>query len=89
MNKNLKTRLRQQAHALKPVVIIGANQLTPAVLQETDVALNAHELIKIRVNAENREDRRAMIDEICTQMHAELVSTIGHIAVIYRALKNA
>jgi RNA-binding protein len=88
MNKNLKLRLRGQAHALKPVVIIGANQLTPAVLLETDVALNAHELIKIRVNAENRDDRHAMINEICTQMHAELVTTIGHIAVIYRLAKK-
>lgn len=84
MNKDLKLKLRQKAHALKPVIIIGANQLTPAVLQETDVALNAHELIKIRINAENREDRHRIMEEICAKLHAELISRIGHIAVVYR-----
>lgn len=79
-----KQRLRQRAHALKPVIIIGNHGLTEAVQNEINRALDDHELIKIKVNAETREDRQMMINEICEIQHAELVQSIGHIAVVYR-----
>ncbi len=79
-----KRFLRQHAHSLRPVVIIGNAGLTEAVLKEIAVALEAHELIKVRVNAEDRDARKQMITELVTQSGAALVQTIGHIAVIYR-----
>lgn len=80
-----KQILKGRAHALKPVVLTGNQGLTAAVLQEIDKALTAHELIKVRLNAEQREDRQAMIQTICETTQAELIQTIGHIAVFYRA----
>lgn len=81
-----KTRqaLKSRAHALKPVVLIGNQGLTPAVSKEIDRALNDHELIKIRVASNDRELRRALINEICTAQGAELVQLIGNVGVLFR-----
>jgi len=78
-----KRYLRTLGHKLKPVIIIGNAGLTEAVLNETGLALNHHELIKIRVNAADRAARDHMIDEICSGTRATLVQRIGHIALIY------
>ncbi len=79
-----KRRLRQQAHALKPVILIGSQGLTDAVQAEIDRGLLAHELLKIRISGHDRDAKQAMITAICEQQQAELVQTIGHIVTIYR-----
>ncbi|MBU2546288.1 MAG: ribosome assembly RNA-binding protein YhbY [Gammaproteobacteria bacterium] len=79
-----KCALRSQAHHLKPIVILGNNGFTPAVKAEMERALNDHELIKIKVNAENKEDRHDLIQQICKTCNASLIQTIGHTAAIYR-----
>jgi len=79
-----KRHLKALAHPRKPVVIIGDSGVTPAVLHEILLALDHHELIKIRVNAEDREAREAMIGEICATTEATLVQRIGHIATLFR-----
>lgn len=79
-----KSQLRAKAHKLNPVVITGNQGLTKAVLNEIDHALTTHELIKIRLNAPTREDRLAMLHEICAEQSAALIQLIGHIGVIYR-----
>jgi RNA-binding protein len=76
--------LKATAHHLSPVVAIGDAGLTPAVLKEIDVALRAHELIKIRVHGDDREARAAMLNEIVTQSCAGAVQHIGKLLVIYR-----
>ena len=83
MNSADKKKLRAAAHALKPVVMIGQSGLTAAVLAETEQALDSHELIKIKIRAE-REERKLISEKICTDTGAELIQTIGQIAVIYR-----
>jgi len=79
-----KKLLRARAHALKPVVITGQAGLTDAVLKEIDLALGYHELIKVRLNAPDREMRQEMIDRICANLAAERIQTIGHVLTIYR-----
>ncbi len=79
-----KRYLKALAHTRKPIIIIGDKGLTPAVLHEILLALDHHELIKIRVNAEDRTAREAMIEEICTTSSATLVQRIGHIATLFR-----
>jgi len=78
-----KKTLKAQAHSLNPVVMIGQSGLTAAVLAEIEIALNSHELIKIRIRAE-REDRKQITEKICTDTKAELIQAIGQIAIIYR-----
>ena len=76
--------LRSKAHSLKPVVMIGDKGLTENVLEEINIALNHHELIKVKVRAEERDDKRAIIDQICKQCKAHEVQVIGHVLAIYR-----
>ncbi|MDP2904071.1 MAG: ribosome assembly RNA-binding protein YhbY [Methylovulum sp.] len=83
MNAVDKKKLRADAHALKPVVMIGQSGLTDAVLASCDLALNSHELIKVKIRAE-REDRQKISEKICQSTGAELIQAIGQIAVIYR-----
>ncbi|MGY6278033.1 ribosome assembly RNA-binding protein YhbY [Methylomonas sp. MgM2] len=83
MNPIEKKKLKAQAHPLKPVVIVGQAGLTPAVIKEINIALDAHELIKIKIRAE-RDERSIISDQICTETHAELIQTIGQIIALYR-----
>ena len=77
-------QLKQKAHHLNPIILIGQNGLTPAVQLEIERALLAHELIKIKINLDDRELRGTMIDEICQAREATLIQSIGKVAVIYR-----
>ena len=86
MNKQLLKELKQRTHSLKPVVIVGSQALSSSVHAEIDRALNDHELIKIRVNANNKDERSQLIHAICKEQKAELVNHIGHTIIIYRAL---
>ncbi len=77
--------LKARAHALDPVVIIGDAGLTPGVLAEIDRSLTAHELIKVRVAGDDREERLAMRDRIVADLGAEPVQVIGKLLVLHRA----
>ena len=57
-------------------------------MNELDRALEDYELIKIRVNTMDREDKVAIINEICAQCGAELAQVIGKMAVLYRPAKK-
>ena len=87
MNAANKKKLRAEAHTLKPVVMIGQSGLTAGVLAELDQALNIHELLKVRIRAE-RDDRKLITEKICADSGAELIQSIGQIAVIYRLNPN-
>lgn len=86
MTLTAKTRqhLKAKAHNLKPVILIGSKGLTDAVKREIDIALHDHELIKIKVPCEDRDERQAMIADICVSASAELVQAIGKIGIFYR-----
>jgi RNA-binding protein len=83
MDAASKKKLRSQAHGLKPVIIIGHAGLTGAVLAETEIALDHHELIKVKIRAE-RDERIAICNKICTATNANLIQSIGQIAILYR-----
>jgi RNA-binding protein len=87
MDTASKKKLKSQTHSLKPVIIVGQAGLTNAVLAETEIALNAHELIKVKIRAE-RDERKQICEKMCTSTGATLIQTIGQIAVIYRASPN-
>jgi RNA-binding protein len=78
-----RQKLKGLAHRLEPVVIVGGDGLTPAVVAEIDRSLKNHELIKVRVNAD-RDEREAMLREICTRTSAQPVQHIGKILVLFR-----
>lgn len=67
--------------------MIGQSGLTDAVLAEIELALNSHELIKVKIRAE-RDERKLISEKICANTRAELIQTIGQITVIYRLNPN-
>ena len=80
--------LRGRAHALKPVIQIGQKALTAGVITETRRALQDHELIKLRIQAADRDARDALLAELVAAAEAKLVTRIGHVAVLFKPSKT-
>ena len=76
--------LKARAHIIDPLVIIGDNGLSASVIREIDRTLKAHELIKIRANTDDREQRVAWMAELCEALAAAPVQAIGKMLVIWR-----
>ncbi len=75
--------LRAQAHHITPLVIIGAKGVTEQLLASVDMALNDHELIKVKFG-EFKEAKKEISGEIAGATKSELVGLIGNIAILYR-----
>jgi RNA-binding protein len=90
LNKTQIKALRAESHRLKlkPVIIIGQNGLSENVQNEIEIALEHHELIKIRIPALDKPGKKQMIETICTRTSANLITAIGNVAVIYRRTEN-
>ena len=76
--------LRARAHDLSPLVRISNKGLTASVLEEIDRCLAVHELLKIRLFAAERDEREAMLGEICTALDASPVQHIGKLLLIWK-----
>ena len=88
LTEKQKRELRGRGHALKPVVSIGNSGLSKAVLRELELSLEHHELMKVRIGGADRDERRQILDRICTTFDIELVQAIGHIALLYHKLED-
>jgi RNA-binding protein len=75
---------RAEAHHLDPVVMIGNDGLTAAVKKETDAALSAHGLIKVRVLGDDRDKREAVYQQLCDELGAAPIQHIGKLLVLWR-----
>ncbi len=88
MNKltnNQKKYLRSMGHVLKPVVMVGQHGLSESVLAELETTMNKHELLKIKVRADGKDEKQQMINQIVEVSKSHLIQVIGNIMVIYRA----
>ena len=83
-----KKHFRTIGHKLKPIVSIAQKGLTENIKAEIDRALRDHELIKIKLLASNREEKKSLGDAICDEFNAECIQTIGHIMLLYRRAKK-
>ncbi len=79
-----RLQLKARAHHLKPVVLLGAAGLSDAVVREIDRALDAHELIKIRVPGDERDEREQLCADLAARLGAARVQMIGKLLVLYR-----
>ena len=77
---------RGEAHHLDPVVMIGAEGVTPAIVKETDAALKAHGLIKVRMFSDERATREAALAELADRLDAAPVQHIGKLLVLWRPI---
>ena len=79
-----RSDLRSEAHGLNPVVMIGEAGLTPAIVKETDAALKAHGLIKVRVLGDDRDARIQYYETLCSELGAAPIQHIGKLLVLWR-----
>ncbi len=79
---------RGDAHHLDPVVMIGADGLTPAVMKEAEVAIKSHGLIKVRVFSDDRAAREAMLLEMADKLNAAPIQHIGKLLVLWRPMEE-
>ncbi|MCG8435235.1 MAG: ribosome assembly RNA-binding protein YhbY [Gammaproteobacteria bacterium] len=84
LTEKQKKFLRKLAHERKVIVQTGAQGVTQGVVTEIDNALTFHELIKVKVLAEDRKERDQMIHDICARLKATLIQRIGHVACLFR-----
>lgn len=77
---------RAAAHHLDPVVLVGGDGLTEAVIKEVDGALKAHGLIKVRVFSDDRALREAMLQQLADGLNAAAIQHIGKLLVLWRPL---
>lgn len=84
LNKKQIQHLRALAHTLKPVVLLGSNGLTEAVVAEIDFALNHHELIKVKIPTDDRDTKALIIEAILRETEAAKVQVIGKTLIMYR-----
>ena len=89
LTQEQKKQFKSIGHHLKPVVTVAEQGLSEGVMAELDRALNDHELIKIQLRLADRDDRSAILAELCQQSSAVLVQSIGKMALIYRKNPNA
>ncbi|MEN8160165.1 MAG: ribosome assembly RNA-binding protein YhbY [Myxococcota bacterium] len=82
-----KRYLRSLAQRLEPVIWVGAGGVAPGVVRSLDEALDAHELIKVRMR--EPEDKRALARALAEAAGAELAGLVGHTAILYRAHREA
>ncbi len=76
--------LRAKCHDLKAVIMLGQKGLTAEVLNELDIALDSHELVKIKLAVDDRELRKQVALEICEKSQSEVVQAIGKTLSVYR-----
>jgi RNA-binding protein len=79
-----RAHLKARAHALEPVVHAGSSGVTDSLVAEVDRALTVHELVKIKVNSDDRANRIAIGDEICARTDATAVHRVGKVLILWR-----
>ena len=76
--------LRGLAHALSPVVHIGKEGLTDAVAAAVSQAIDTHELVKVKLPALEKAERRALAEALATATSSFVAGQLGRIAILYR-----
>ncbi len=84
LTKNQIKHLRSLAHNLKPIILVGQNGVSENLINELNIALDHHELLKVKLASDDREDRQVMMDDIIAQSNAEKVQTIGKTLILFR-----
>jgi len=88
LTEKQRKHLRKLAHSLKPVIIVGNAGASDALLAELDQTIEHHELIKVKVNAGDRDVRDDVVQELLAATDAVLVNRVGNIATLYRPRKK-
>ena len=88
LSSDEKKHLRRLGHDLKPIVTIAAKGLSENVIAELERALEDHELIKVKLAVGDKDAKKQVIEQICQQLNATEVQSIGHIVLLLRRAKQ-
>lgn len=88
LSEKQRKYLRGLAHGRDPIVMVGQSGLSAGVTRELDLALDAHELVKVRARVGDREERDTVLAELGRQTSSVLVQRIGNVGVFYRPHKD-
>jgi len=83
-DRDTRRQLKRIAHHLDPVVLVGDHGVSAALIAETQRALADHELIKVRIHAADRQERRAMAQALAEACDASMIQSIGKVTVLFR-----
>jgi RNA-binding protein len=84
LSERQKKHLRRLGHDLHPIVLVGQKGLTPGVTEELRLALDHHELVKLRARVGDRDERDAILAELARSTGSEFVHRIGNVGLFYR-----
>ena len=84
MNKSQVKQLKALAHKLKPIVTVGQHGMKDSINDELAIAIDFHQLVKVKINLGDRDARDTLIDALAKAHKAELVQKIGNVAVFYK-----
>ncbi len=84
-----KRHLRGLGHDLKPVVMVGKNEMNDSLISETDAALTAHELIKIKILESCTMDRHEVAESLAKLCGADVAQVLGRTVLLYRGSDDA
>lgn len=79
-----RSNLRSEANNLNPIVHVGKEGITEAIIEQLDEALADHELLKVRILESTGRTTRSAAEELATASGADVVQVIGGIAVLFR-----
>ena len=79
-----KRYLRGLAHSLSPVILLGQKGVSPSLIAELKLALDHHELLKVRLSGADKEERAAQLGALVEASGAEIVQLIGHTASLWQ-----
>ena len=88
LTEQQKKRLRGLGHKLKPVNTVGTGGLSDSLLEEFESSLEHHELMKVKVNTGDRDDRDTAIRVLCECSGALLIQRVGNIGLLFRKNKK-
>lgn len=89
LSPNQRKYLRGLGHALHPVILIGQQGLTEAVIKEATAALRSHELLKVRARVGERSERQGVLSTLAERTGAELIHTIGNVGLFFKKNKES
>src|SRR6187402_3113227 len=84
LTERQKKHLRRLGHELHPIVLVGQKGLTSGVAEELRLALEHHELVKLRARVGDREERDSILGELARLTGSEFIYRIGNVGLFYK-----
>ena len=84
LNNSQLRQLKGKAQLLEPVLNIGKEGLSNGFLKSMEVALDSHELLKVKFVA-FKEEKKQLAPLLAEKTNSHLIMRVGNVAVFYRA----